>query len=130
MGNSATVDPLSSKSPPDGRPLPGRMTPNVPTPGGGPAWPRWVLPLALAAMTTWWVTSGRNPPAPTISYTELYSFVEQGKVATVTLAGVQATGKLKQEESLERGRSRTSRLCCPSRRIATSSPCFARSRWT
>ena len=100
MGNSATVDPLSSKSPPDGRPLPGRMTPNVPTPGGGPAWPRWVLPLALAAMTTWWVTSGRNPPAPTISYTELYSFVEQGKVATVTLAGVQATGKLKQEESL------------------------------
>jgi cell division protease FtsH len=42
----------------------------------------------------------RAPKAPSISYSELYGFVEQGKVATVTVSGQDVTGKLKQEETI------------------------------
>jgi hypothetical protein len=39
-------------------------------------------------------------PAATVSYTELYTLLSQGKVASVTLAALQVSGKLKQEETV------------------------------
>jgi cell division protease FtsH len=42
----------------------------------------------------------RTPKAPSISYSELYGLVDQGKIAAITLSGQEVTGKLKQEETV------------------------------
>jgi cell division protease FtsH len=55
--------------------------------------------LALVGYTVWSFLGTRTPKPPSISYSELYGFVEQGKVATVSLSGQEVTGKLKQEET-------------------------------
>jgi cell division protease FtsH len=64
-----------------------------------PSWPRWIVPLALVGYTVWSFVGMRAPKPPSISYSELYGFVEQGKVGSVSLSGQQVTGKLKQEET-------------------------------
>jgi cell division protease FtsH len=55
--------------------------------------------LALAGYTAWSFFGTRTPKPPSISYSELYGFVEQGQVASVTLSGQEVTGKLKQEQT-------------------------------
>jgi cell division protease FtsH len=57
------------------------------------------VPLALVGYTVWSFVGMRAPKPPSISYSELYGFVEQGKVGSVSLSGQQVTGKLKQEET-------------------------------
>jgi cell division protease FtsH len=64
-----------------------------------PPWPRWIVPIALVGYTVWSFLGMRAPKPPSISYSELYGFVEQGKVGSVSLSGQQVTGKLKQEET-------------------------------
>jgi cell division protease FtsH len=59
--------------------------------------------LAFLLSVAWWILGSRTPAIPTISYTELYSFVDEGKVASVTITGQEVTGKLKQDETV-RGR--------------------------
>jgi cell division protease FtsH len=54
----------------------------------------------LVGYTAWSFLGMRTPKAPSISYSELYGLVEQGKVATITLSGQELTGKLKQEETV------------------------------
>jgi hypothetical protein len=50
------------------------------------------MPLLLAGYLTWWFGSTRSPKPPSLSYSELYGFVEQGKVATVALSGWSVDG--------------------------------------
>jgi cell division protease FtsH len=87
------VSPLSVEP---SKPAPPRPSP----PQGKPSLARWIVPLALVGYTAWSFVGMRAPKAPSISYSEFYAFVEQGKVASVTLAGQQATGKLKQEDTV------------------------------
>ncbi len=54
--------------------------------------------MAFVGYTIWSFLGPRTPKPPSISYSELYGFVEQGKVASVSLSGLEVTGKLKQAE--------------------------------
>jgi len=71
------------------------------------SWSWWVAPLALAVLMGWSMLRMRTPPLPTVSYTQLYGFVEQGKVASLTLSGQHVTGKFKQDEDIrgQKGRA-------------------------
>jgi cell division protease FtsH len=64
-------------------------------------WLRWLVPLAFVGFTAWSLYRTQKPPAPSLSYTALYALVEEGKVASVALAGQDVTGTLKQEELVE-----------------------------
>jgi cell division protease FtsH len=79
---------------------PSKAGPPSSPPSRVPAWSQWILPLAILGYTIWSFLGTRAPKAASISYSELYGFVEQGKVATVTLSGQDVTGKLKQEETV------------------------------
>jgi cell division protease FtsH len=65
-----------------------------------PSWRVWIMPLAGAAFMAWSLVRMRSPPLRAVSYTELYAFVEQGKVASVALSGLQVSGKFKQDETV------------------------------
>ncbi len=82
----------------------GERRPNAAPQPREPFWIRWIIPFAFAGFTAWWLFGMRAPPPPSISYTELYALVEEGKTASVTLSGQQVTGKLKQDETI-RGRT-------------------------
>ena len=85
------------------KPAPGGPTQpssSQPSPPPAPRWARWITPLLLVAITPWWAYGVRLGPAATVSYTELYTLLSQGKVASVTLAALQVSGKLKQEETV------------------------------
>jgi len=93
MGNGTPVDTLGAN-----RPAGGKEPAPLPRQPPAPWWSRWALPLALATLTVWWVLGTHAPQAPGVSYTELYSLIEQGKVQSLVLSGQQVSGKLKQEE--------------------------------
>jgi len=90
------VNPVSQKPAPRDPTHPASSQPPPP-----PArWGKWVAPLFLAAIVAWWTFGLRGATASTVSYTELYTLVSQGKVASVTLRSLHLSGKLKQEETL------------------------------
>jgi cell division protease FtsH len=51
------------------------------------------------AFTVWSLFGKRSAPLPTVTYSELYGWVEQGKLASITITDQQVVGRLKQAET-------------------------------
>jgi cell division protease FtsH len=66
------------------------------------AWLRWAVPLLLVSFLLASEVFGEHKPvAPAIDYSTFYSFVEQGKVARVSLQGQSVTGTLKEQTPVQ-----------------------------
>jgi cell division protease FtsH len=68
----------------------------------GPAWKRWIVPVALCcALAAASLFGGDRGHEPEIGYGSFYGLVTSGKVARVTIAGHVVEGALKAPESVE-----------------------------
>ncbi len=80
----------------------------------GPRWLRWLLPLVLlVALTVPQLFAPKPPSSPSVRYSSFYSLVEDGKVASVTIAGQRVKGVLKTEEVVDGQRVREFQTILP-----------------
>jgi cell division protease FtsH len=80
-----------------------------------PSWSGWImLILLLAGMWAWQLFGRTERELPAIPYSAFYSFVEDGKVASVAISGQAVTGKLAGQEVVENRPIREFRTTLPS----------------
>src|SRR5690349_176450 len=82
-------------------PVRGPMLTN--NPAGDPRNTKRMLIVLVAMFASMWLwkTQMEKAPEPPVPYSNLYAWVEQGKVASVMLTGDVATGQLKADEKVE-----------------------------
>src|SRR5215475_3528597 len=95
-------------------------------PGAGPPQPtptsqqpnpsrRMLILLAVMLAAMWfWKSTIEGQAAPAIPYSQLYSWLQQGKVESVTLKGDVAEATLKQQETIGERTTKTIRTNLPS----------------
>ncbi len=75
--------------------------PPTPQPGTGLSWPMLlVLSLMMGAMW-FWRASSQEQPFPAVDYSQFFSWVEQGRVASVEIRGQTVQGELKDAQDVD-----------------------------
>src|SRR5438552_3543662 len=90
------TDPSAPVAPPDGPPR-GKKPPKASPPWGSAL----VALLVLAALFAWEAAAWKGAALPSVDYSQLYAWVDQGKVAKVTIEGSVVSGDLKGPETVE-----------------------------
>ena len=68
--------------------------------GQSPSWSGWViLILLLGAMWAWQLFGAANKEQPSIDYSQFFSLLENGSVASVTNLGSTVTGRFKEDQN-------------------------------
>src|SRR3954451_10410763 len=82
--------------------------------GQSPSWSGWmILVLLLGAMWIWQLFGTANKQQPSIDYSQFFSLVESGHVATVTISGQTVSGQLKDEQRVDDRPTREFRTVIP-----------------
>ena len=81
-------------------------------------------------MWIWQLFGQGQRELPSITYSEFYTLAGEGKVAAVTISGQSVSGRLVEQQQIDNRTIREFRTTLPSRRMPSSSHCFATRRWT
>ena len=93
--------------------------------GQSPSWSGWViLILLLGAMWAWQLFGTANKEQPAIDYSQFFSLLENGSVASVTISGQTVTGRFKEDQNTGERPTREFRTVIPAQEDNELFPLF------